>query len=192
MGIEKTYPDSLPYSVLDTIGRSISVSIRATHASAAAEAIRKVEDLGYAMLRLPAGMSVEGAEKALAEHVAWAPWDGIASLVGRRVRVIRRDGSTCIEGTVGSQSGDSIRMGPQSGGGLSFVLLAGDSPQVNPDDVPTDPDAELIEAMAVELHHLKHAGDRVWDVRPEGAKQIWRDEARRFLAVVREHEAGQR
>ena len=63
---------------------------------------------------------------------------------------------------------------------------------IHPDDVPSDPDADLIEAMAKALYSLDHAARDLAVGRDRRGRQVrkeYRDNARAALAVVREHEA---
>ena len=120
------------------------------------------DEITGAFVPVPEGMTVEDAERALADARPWVPvrdiWpDGIP--VGVKVRVRE-------EWVSGEYAG------PQN-------ML------IHPDDAPQDPDADLIEAMAKAVLDNFHGPDNKhpsWHLNPETV-------ARAALAVVREHEA---
>ena len=109
---------------------------------------------------VPDGMTLADAEAALADAGAW-------------VGVI--DPAHCPDGA---------RMMNRWTNGLG-----GDDLYVHRDDLPpTDPDADLIEAMARAAYAtLPHA--MPWDDRGDFICEQYRTDARAALAVVREHEA---
>ena len=108
---------------------------------------------------VPDGMTLADAEAALADAGAW-------------VGVI--DPAHCPDGA---------RMMNRWTNGLG-----GDNLYVHRDDLPpTDPDAELVEAIAADLDKAWKAC-RSWDYEVQPAP-VFSDLARAALAVVREHEA---
>ena len=109
---------------------------------------------------VPDGMALADAEAALADAGAW-------------VGVI--DPAHCPDGA---------RMMNRWTNGLG-----GDDLYVHRDDLPpTDPDAELIEAMA-RAAHVASPGVASWEDREEFVREEYRIVARATLAALREHEA---
>ena len=110
---------------------------------------------------VPEGMTLADAEAALADAGAW-------------VGVI--DPAHCPDGA---------RMMNRWTNGLG-----GDDLYVHRDDLPpTDPDAELVEAMARGMYATLYPQAVPWDDRDGLVCDTFRTEARAALAVVREHEA---
>ena len=110
---------------------------------------------------VPDGMTLADAEAALADAGAW-------------VGVI--DPAHCPDGA---------RMMNRWTNGLG-----GDDLYVHRDDLPpTDPDADLIEAMARAAYATLIGPGMTWDERGDMIREQGRKEARAALAVVREHEA---
>ena len=110
---------------------------------------------------VPDGMTLADAEAALADAGAWVEVGPFAEVpMGARYRYGRRKGE--FDGVGG------------------YVVHRDDLP-------PTDPDAELVEAIAADLDKAWKAC-KSWDYEVQPAP-VFSDLARAALAVVREHEA---
>ena len=110
---------------------------------------------------VPDGMTLADAEAALADAGAWVEVPYFSDLP---------NGSRC-------------RSEWRKGGlGLRYLVHRDDLP-------PTDPDADLIEAMARAAYATLIGPGMTWDERGDMIREQGRKEARAALAVVREHEA---
>ena len=112
---------------------------------------------------VPDGMTLADAEAALADAGAWVEVDNITDdlPIGTRVRT------------------QWNRWQPET-----------NRTYVHRDDLPpTDPDADLIEAMARAAYATLIGPGMTWDERGDMIREQGRKEARAALAVVREHEA---
>lgn len=71
-------------------------------------------------------------------------------------------------------------------GNLTYVTV-----YVHPDDVPADPDADLVERMAKAAYETRYSGTALtkWDSTSETLRDIHRRQARAALAVVRGEQA---
>ena len=115
---------------------------------------------GHAVVRLD-GLTCEDIEAALADVGAWVEVDDWGAVKeGARLR------NEWVRGR------------------------GGDRTYVHRDDLPpTDPDADLIEAMARAAYATLIGPGMTWDERGDMIREQGRKEARAALAVVREHEA---
>ena len=111
---------------------------------------------------VPDGMTLADAEAALADAGAWVEVETVNGLPhGARMRNNWRQGDP-----------------------------ADDRTYVHRDDLPpTDPDAELVEAMARGMYATLYPQAVPWDDRDGLVCDTFRTEARAALAALREHEA---
>lgn len=133
-----------------------------------------------AFVPVPEGMSVEDAEKALADHVQWVPIpDGPTEAHEGMYVQARADNHAVYSGVLVEVRGSAALL---SAPDMTEIRLFRDEPDwfIHPDDVPTDPDAELTSEI-----------ERVLRVAVLGSES-GADVARRIVHLVREHEAGAR
>jgi hypothetical protein len=137
--------------------------------------------IGRAFVPVPDGVSYEDALRAVEDA---RPWVHLPDGPKREHlnRTIRREYRGCTTTGVVDTLGDGyVWMGGAK------VSCAGDW-FVHPDDVP-DPDADLIERVAIALADRRNQPCPGWDTIDPAIQEQYRRDARAVLAVVRENEA---
>ena len=132
---------------------------------------------------IPDGMSKADAQQALTDARPWVPLPNgpTEAHVNKRLRVVWKDGQSSVQDRVARFRGGMVEWA--GGAGDNWHNGSGDW-FVHPDDVPSDPDADLIYDLA---HALARSWmeTTVWGSPPNVPDPVWANLARVAIERVR-------